>query len=363
MKKYLFVKIFLIVLLGFVACRKDDIAKNIELASAVSEMSVDYPEIIEHKGVKTLFFRNKHHKDLFVDHIARMENRDKVKFTRQIGFESFLDKFYQYDDKIDSLIRHSTEKESFIEAYNAIKSIAIPYMLFMEDEAPVCRVKSPVDAALANPLGLYIIGDETIEVKQYISCEDRLSDPNVIKATISLSDENTTKLRANNAFVQTGDRKARIELRLDPEHKSIHIRCSAQAKGWFGIWHRYSTVVRGRLKITELTMPFDVPETKFTILPDIFFYPVVLKLETGHDGTLEQFPFTLEPNVQSIIHLRTEEMSEMVFLFGKFNLKEADSNEETQGVYPRMKGLIEVWSRGISYNERGQDTINVDFGI
>lgn len=199
---------------------------------------------------------------------------------------------------------------------------------------------------------MYLVGDRIESIELYSSYADRTKDPNVQQVNTT---SDTQEFRLNNAFAKTKDRKARIEFILDPRNKTIHIRCSAQSKGLFGIWNRSSTIISGKLTITELTIPFDVQkfEIKNPFFGNKMFSPAYLELEDISNGRFIPAPFTLSPSRQAILYLRTAEVTEIVIPFGRFNPENANEDIPDLGVYPKMKGHMEVWSRGIRYESRG----------
>lgn len=308
----------------------------------------DTPSVVFYNGVRTLSFGSQAQAD---DAILRRTPIDAA----ALGVETFAGESEKHLSKIDSILTLNLTPEDIIRRYSEQQRSASEFLLFSENEAPVCRAKNLLEANIANKQGVYLVDGKVINIDRYNSFSERLSDPYLRYVTTSLDEG---ELRANNAFAVTNNRKARIELRLDPRLKAISIRLSAQKKTLFW-WSRYSTLIYGRLTVTDLSIPFNVVRHVDTFL-NSSVEPIRLELDEGTLG-LKNAPFTLETGVKSTIHLGCRnEVSEYVFPFGSFNLSDSDIGENS-GIYPRMRGSIEVWSRGIIYEHRAKDVIEVDF--
>lgn len=271
--------------------------------------------------------------------------------VKKIGVLSFLEKSDSFSEAISSLDNENSDMLEVYEAYIKIKALASPYLLFVETAAPICRAKDYVEATIANGSGVYIVNGEVRNLNLYSSEQDRKAD--VTLSSIILHVSENGEVRANNAFAKTNDRKARIEFKLDPRNKKVFVRCSAQKTSMFGFWVRCSTKIYELIKITDVYAPFDVADSG----------KVIFELEHDNNGMLQKSPFRLRNNSSYMIHLSTSEISEVEVPFGTFNLFEADRNNAEQGIYAKMKGSVEVWSRGIKHSQRAKDNINIDFSM
>lgn len=112
--------------------------------STEQQSQLSSPIVVEYEGVRTLKFRDDAHRDEFAHYIGMLEDQAKIKHIDGLGGESFLSKYYDFGNKVDSLLEQSTEESAFLNAYSQLKDLASPYMVFTEEEAPVCRAKSPI---------------------------------------------------------------------------------------------------------------------------------------------------------------------------------------------------------------------------
>lgn len=301
-------------------------------------------------GVNTLRFGSDGDVKEFADYCLSMSSEDAVDFVRQTyNVTPYLSWLFDYYRELQTLDRISVDKEEAVRALSLLTSKYASKLLFDEENIAYSDCKREDEALVANINGKYIVGGEVRSITRLGSFEEIRS--------CCVKSENVPLevpgLRANNAYARTRDRKAILRLSYNPLDKEVLATFTAQIKILFGLaWNSYNTTYSGRLQIKELSLPFWVygqPADK-----------LIVQREINNSDRKQVAPFLLEAGKNYILYIDTnEEAARFTLRLGRF--KKSDSNS-IDGREVSMKGLVEVWSRGISFEERGKDEILIDHG-
>lgn len=336
------------------SCSKQDSVIRVE------ERSVNYPDVIIYNGTSTLSFKTEGELKEWFKTLAPLSGREQADLVKKIGVTSFYDQYQTLLQSNEDSIVARGENYFVSGGFSKWKEQISPYALLrdsIETTTPIFRALSLSESNTANKLGIYLVAGSPVHVERYKDYNNYLSDEGK-GYRIYATHINSQGFRANSAFSETDDRKGWMEIRVDKQNYALLLRFTAQKKSGFLItwWDRYSTTYGGRIRITELSHPFEVYKARG-------YFSEVYRLLNGATSR-EHAPFVLERSVEGEhrINLSTYELRDEVLPFGRFILNEDDTDEEfnTSCI---MKGYMEVWTRGIPQHLSGRDDINIEISL
>lgn len=328
---------------------------------SVKTKLINHPNVVIYNGVSTLSFETKEDLKEWFKALAPLSGKEQAMLVKGIGVTSFYGQYRTLLQSNEDSIAVKGEDYLASDGFLKWKKQISPYVL-MEDsteiKSPIFRALSLSESNTANQFGVYLVAGSPIQVERYKDYNEYVLDEGKGYKTYETRMGDSQEFRANNAFRKTGDRKGRMEIRIDKQNYALLLRFSAQKKSGFIItwWDRYSTTYGGRIRITELSHPFEVYKAEG-------YFSEIYRLLNGATRR-EHAPFTLETNVEGEhrINLHTHELREEILPFGRFILNEDDSDEEFNTPCV-MKGYMEVWTRGIPQHLSGHDEIDIKISL
>ena len=339
-----------------VSCNNDikmDYLKNDNTETKTNKDNIGI-EIVSLNGSPTVKFRDFSDFENLKKKLISMSSKEQMIFMENMGIKTFYSEFRSIEDLLEKSISKAGDRETFINNYKSIIDEKSKYAFFKSinltdsiiDIYPELRAKSVIESNIANNNGYYIIKDSLCKIDLFDSIDDLKEFTTIVETKLP------NNLRANNAFARTDDRKARIEIRTDPISNIITFRFSAQRKyGWLITWwSRYSTEIHGFITIDNLNH-------RIKVLGNSRYEYINLRESGGNIKT--PAPFFLEKGTSKrTIELCTNEMSLEFIPFAEI-LIPSDPTDENFNESFRMSGNMEVWSRGIPYNQAGKDNIDI----
>lgn len=350
MKSYLRLGL-LSLLLFFGACSKE-YPQEIDSLTGDSRVA---PQVVVYNGVPTLSFKSEDELKRWFISLAPLSGAQQSEKVRVLGVQTYHASFVSVRRELDDALSVRGETYFSSPEYLEWKQRADKYALFPDDPSevePIERALSLSESNTANQNGVYLVNGQPTYIQAYKNVQDYIMDEGRGYNLYSLN--GLSGLRANNAFAKTRDRKGRLEIRVDKHNYALLLRFSAQRKSGFIItwWDRYSTTYGARLRITNLSHPFEVYKAQG-------YYGEIYMLLQGAT-TRQDAPFTLRKlnSGEHKINLWTHELREEILPFGRFILtSDVDDDEFNEACV--MKGHMEVWTRGIPEHLSGKDNIDV----
>ena len=315
------------------------------------------PEVVDFRGEQTLRFKDKRSLQAYLQDDIESESFS----IRESFFSQYL--------AIDSLLKSSIEASgvSFLEHdFTRVKKASAFYALFNDaeiegahDPYPICRAKSRAEAMVANKSGIYLVGDSICEISLYPTYGAAIG-KNGGYNILALYPTTKQEFRTNNAFGHTSNRKCRAVIGVDPNSRRVHLTVTAQKKVGFLAkwWIRYATTYLGRLTITGLGQPliFDSNSS--------FGYRRLLVEGGATTMELSGGGYQLSPGyTRHIIEFSIEEETgDASFTFARFSPIE-DPEHDLHGQPCFIQGALEFCSRGVPYENKGWDNVDLSFPI
>lgn len=331
-----------------------------------ADLSVDLPSTEMYEGMPILSFESQGQLDSYLVSLAGLSEEDLAKQGASLGVQSFLATAKMYSDKLDDLVASlEAENASFEYArrrVNELQQESAPYLLYREGNwSGISRARSRTESAVANQKGYYRVAGKLRKLSLYASIMEL--EQNCLRKEIDVMLQDSSQLRSLNVAdgeAGAGRRRVRGEINADPFSKTIFLSFEGHKKNIFGHWIRYSTQYDARIAIQDLSAKFNLAEAAKSAglypMRKVDLYSIAVDL--ANLGT-KPAPMTLEKYVPAVINVSTKfDTKRYTLTLGTFDLE----NEQEPDNYGAMKGILEVWSRGVSYNDRGRANFSIDFG-
>lgn len=325
---------------------------NVDLLRSPNEDEVlKAVKIVVLDGVNTLSFENSEDLQAFSNYCFTMPSEKSIAFIKKrLNVTPYLSQLFDYYRDIEYLDRTVSNRESAIFALDSLSSVYASSLIFDKDKVAYINCLREDEAIVANTDGKYIVGGEIRAIRKVESLDELKC--HTIETKWVPSEQ--PGLRANNPYAITRDRKAIMSLSYNPQEKEIAVTFTAQKKILFGLaWNSYNTTYSGRLQTSDLGAEFYV----YGQYKD----KVLVRKEELDSDKLTFAPFTIKVGQLTALYIDTqEEAARFTLRLGKFR-KENDQYIPGKAIF--MKGLVEVWSRGISYEDRGKDQLLIEHSV
>lgn len=265
-----------------------------------------------------------------LDSLSEMNQQERLIFLSSINFNSQLPLITQADIELDEICERAKDAKEFADLYADYKQKYKDIFMFndidKEDLSPYSKLVYLDHEFFANQEGKFIIGDSVVVAPTFKKYSEMVQ-----KNILTKGGTSSLKTDTNHAWSHTSDRKVGLYASMNNEGQ-IYMRFTAQKKYIFG-WKRYSTVYFANFNLHGGQV------CKF------FWY-------TG-EGSPQTSTVPMDGKDFSV---ETKELSgnETIYFGGV---------GPAQGVPYRFQyecsGWMEVWSRGISYENRGKSKIGL----
>lgn len=300
-----------VALCGFASCANE--------VDEFAPQGVERADIEVINGGEILRFKDNKVYDEILQKVSKMTDKERVSYFSSLSFKPQTILMEEADTELRDICESTSVLDVAEKRYSDFKQKYGKVFLFNDSDAsdlsPYSRLVSPSNEFFANVKGQFLIGDSLVECAVFQSFSRRLErTQNVMTRDISPS------TAVNEAYSRQSDRKVGTYLSLDGQY--IIVNFTAQKKTWFG-WVRYSTVYSGEYLIRGAGFEFAQGDI-------LGMYPSYVNM----DGR----PFSI-------------------------NSREFDGNYTTRFGRKTSGGTctgnMAVWSRGISYEDRGYASINL----
>lgn len=247
-----------------------------------------------------------------------MNFTERTNFYKKIGFKSIDQVLADADQELE-VISNLEKKEEFELQYSKFKEKHNRIFIFNDldntDLSPYSAFIDPKQELFANSDGYFYIHDKRVIAEKYKS----LSEKNANSTYVSLRGVSFENNSTNYAWSHQSKRKVGLYISIDGN--AIWTRFTSQKKNFWG-WNRYSTVYEAAFKLNGgfhhyYTTPTGV---RYVDRNNMWF-----QISTGEQSG----------NYSMVLgHLHTENPIPSACRF-------------------KTEGNMEIWSRGVSYNDRG----------
>lgn len=325
-KIVLLLSLFVLTTITFTGC-------NSEIDSLSPEASVNFDDSdIKIVQNKLLQFKDMETYKKVLDSFSAMTTLERLAFLDSLSFESQLSLMTKADLELDEMCDLASDEKEFYTQYADYKQKYKDVFMFNDiendDLSPYSRLINLEHEFFANADGNFMIGDSVVHAPKFQSYKDFAQKNIITRAASNFGTE------VNHAWSHTKDRKVGLYLSMD-KSGAIFARFTAQKKYIFG-WKRYSTMYSAKFNIKgHYDQKFFFLESAFTggpiksVLMDGLTFTVNTK-ELGGNETL-----------------RFGNMGGPVY-------------PSPLGVAYAGEGWMEVWSRGVSYENRGKANVQVE---
>lgn len=315
MRNFLLKSLLLICAVTFFSCdNMEDVAQNSDL----SENSI---EVLDNNIVR---FKNSETYHSIVDRLMLLNEADRLNYMDSLGFNSQYVLLRKSDKELEDICE-VVDPNLFSEKYGDFRKKYNDIFMFndidLEDLSAYSKIIDPAHELFSNNKGEFLIGDSLIKSKLFESFSDFSKDQLVITKT-DASDYNP-----NHAGGKKDKRKVGLHMSLGSDG-SVYSNFTAQKKNVFG-WVRYSTVYLAKF---NLFGPFVFRECR----------------EFGYAN--ERYVHKLNFEVTTIE------------LGGNTTVKLGTIGTATlppPAALPSLTGSMEIWSRGVPYENRGKGSIKL----
>ena len=242
--------------------------------------------------------------------VSAMSTSEQVSFLNSLSFKSQMILMQEADGELDKICNQAADKAEFDVLYEKYKHKYGDVFMFntidATDLSPYSRLVYVANEYFVNMKGEFMIGDSLVVDKVYTDFKERQQ-----QFTVSTRSSVSDLSSINEAYSRQKDRK--VGLYLSVSSGIIHANFTSQKKGVFG-WSRYSTTYHAKVNLRG----FEFAQGEL-----LGYGPVYV----NKDG----IPFAID----------TKEMGGNVTkVFGRKLAQECT-------------GTIEIWSRGVPYDQRG----------
>lgn len=318
MKKLFSTLTLAVCLCGFISCSDDEQEMSINKNKSVDSKS----EIELINGGTMLRFKDMATYESSLLKISGMTSQERFNYLDSLSFRAQVVIMQEADDELDRICEQAADKAEFDVLYKKYKQKYNKMFMFNEldpsDLSPYSKLVFAVDEHFVNEDGQFMIGDSLVNSKKYLNYQERQQ--SFVVNTRAISDLSSV----NDAYSRQSDRKVGMQLSVGNENMTswIHATFTAQKKGIFG-WSRYSTVYYGNVHIYGANFEFAQGQA-------LGYGPAFV----NKDGV----PFSFQT---------AEKSGNFTTIFGR------------KAYGSRAQGTMEIWSRGISYDDRGFSSINL----
>lgn len=248
--------------------------------------------------------------------VSAMSTSEQVSFLNSLSFKSQMILMQEADGELDKICNQAADKAEFDVLYEKYKHKYGDVFMFntidATDLSPYSRLVYVANEYFVNMKGEFMIGDSLVVDKVYTDFKERQQ-----QFTVSTRSSVSDLSSINEAYSRQKDRK--VGLYLSVSSGIIHANFTSQKKGVFG-WSRYSTTYHAKVNLRG----FEFAQGEL-----LGYGPVYVNKDS--------IPFAID----------TKEMGGNVTkVFGRKLAQECT-------------GTIEIWSRGVPYDQRGFATVRL----
>lgn len=293
-------------------------------------LNIDKSKDIEIINGNTLKFKNEKVYAATLNRLINSSQNQKEKFLDSLSFQSQFTSLNLADLELNNICE-TDNKEAFKKNYLAFKQKYENVFMFnnldIYDLSPYSKLINSENELFANEQGIFFIGDSLVKCNEFTSFE------NYYNSQVSFTKGASTAFDQNHAWSEQGKRKVGLYISLASD-RSIYVQFTAQKKNMFG-WVRYSTEYYAKFNISPAWPHFELFECR--------------------DFGFAQDRFVPKNNVD--FQISTIELGGNTTV----KLGRALLNGAPAPISPTVTGKMEVWSRGIDYNNRGLASIYLGF--
>lgn len=275
---------------------------------------------------KIIRFKNNDVYYAVLDRLMRSSEIERMAYLDSLQFESQFVLLKKADEELENICQ-SDNKQIFIQRYREFKKkIGNDFMfnnIDQEDLSPYCKLVNSENELFANNESEFLIGDSLVKCKQFDDFAGFFENQSVRTKSPTLGTD------PNHAGAEKDKRKVGLYMSLSKDG-TVYSRFTAQKKNLFG-WVRYSTVYYAKFYLAGPLLFFECRE--FGYANERYVHKLdfeITTIELGGNTTV------------------------------KFGTIGDGSSSLPPVALPSLTGNIEIWSRGISYEDRGIGRVNLN---
>lgn len=325
-KIVLLLSLFVLTTITFTGC-------NSEIDSLSPEASVNFDDSdIKIVQNRLLQFKDMETYKKVLDSFSTMTTQERLAFLDSLSFESQLSLMTKADLELDEMCDLASDEKEFYTQYADYKQKYKDVFMFNDiendDLSPYSRLINLEHEFFANADGNFMIGDSVVHAPKFQSYKDFAQKNIITRAASNFGTE------VNHAWSHTKDRKVGLYLSMD-KSGAIFARFTAQKKYIFG-WKRYSTMYSAKFRLRGFG-----GDQKFSFL------------ESAYTGGPTKW--VMKDDVEFTITTKELGGNVTVTLGGV-----SPALSVPWSVMYGCNGKIEIWSRGISYENRGKANVGLE---